>query len=379
MDSSTLLTVFVILVVATVLALIRTRRRDRCLKAFDRFPVTLATHNQKMTWGALRLHPTGMELTYPAPVVAAEGHLERSVILYKEQYADLHAVYRCPEGLSPDDRARRETLIEQTRHPGLLRRLWRWIRNWMGMVRDALLQSVGMIVGVAKAKAPAGALIGRHDKQVESLSSEVIQHTGNAFDPLLEQHLFSQVVVQIVGPEGVRRSYCGWLKDYTSDFVEILDAYANTYRAEALALEPYRVGDRRLPNQEISIVDGTLRLVNGGSRMFYLQRLTRGDDWQHPIDAVVPPGFTSTITLPPELRQGTDRDVRIWMGTVERVDMVMPRQRAHVRHAAGGSDDSYEAHRGRLAEMEAEDEPPRTSDDSAASTAPTPVTDGDPA
>jgi len=378
-DSSTLLTVFVILVVATVLALIRTRRRDRCLKAFDRFPVTLATHNQKMTWGALRLHPTGMELTYPAPVVAAEGHLERSVILYKEQYADLHAVYRCPEGLSPDDRARRETLIEQTRHPGLLRRLWRWIRNWMGMVRDALLQSVGMIVGVAKAKAPAGALIGRHDKQVESLSSEVIQHTGNAFDPLLEQHLFSQVVVQIVGPEGVRRSYCGWLKDYTSDFVEILDAYANTYRAEALALEPYRVGDRRLPNQEISIVDGTLRLVNGGSRMFYLQRLTRGDDWQHPIDAVVPPGFTSTITLPPELRQGTGRDVRIWMGTVERVDMVMPRQRAHVRHAAGGSDDSYEAHRGRLAEMEAEDEPPRTSDDSAASTAPTPVTDGDPA
>jgi hypothetical protein len=378
-DSSTLLTVFIILVVATVLALIRTRRRDRCLKAFDRFPVTLATHNQKMTWGALRLHPTGMELTYPAPVVAAEGHLERSVILYKEQYADLHAVYRCPEGLSADDRARRETLIEQTRHPGLLRRLWRWIRNWMGMVRDALLQSVGMIVGVAKAKAPAGALIGRHDKQVESLSSEVIQHTGNAFDPLLEQHLFSQVVVQIVGPEGVRRSYCGWLKDYTSDFVEILDAYANTYRAEALALEPYRVGDRRLPNQEISIVDGTLRLVNGGSRMFYLQRLTRGDDWQHPIDAVVPPGFTSTITLPPELRQGTDRDVRIWMGTVERVDMVMPRQRAHVRHAAGGSDDSYEAHRGRLAEMEAEDEPPRTSDDSAASTAPTPVTDGDPA
>lgn len=379
MDPSTLLTILVILTVATVLALIRTRRRDRCLKAFDRFPVTLATHNQEMTWGALGLHPTGMELTYPAPIVAAEGHLERSVIFYKEQYADLHAVYRCPEGLSDNDRERREALIEQTRHPGLLRRLWRWIRNWMGMVRDALMQSVGMIVGVAKAKAPAGGLIGRHDKQVESLSSEVIQHTGNAFDPLLEQHLFSQVVVQVVGPEGARRSYCGWLKDYTSDFIEILDAYANTYRAEALALEPYRVGDPRLPNQEISLFEGTLRVVNGGSRMFYLQRLTRGDDWQHPIDAVVPPGFTATITLPPELRRRTGRGLRIWMGTVDRVDMVMPRQRARVRHAAGGSDDSYEAHRARLAEVEAEEATAQVSDDGGASAASATVTDAEPA
>ena len=352
MDSSTLLTVLVILAVATLLALVRARRRDRCLKAFDRFPITLATHNQYMTWGKARIHSTGMELTYPSPVVAAEGHLERSLIYYREQYADLHALYRCPEGLTEEDRVRRETLIEQTMHPGILRRLWRWIRNWMGMVRDALLQSVGMIVGVAKARAPAGALIGRHDQQVQSISTEVIQHTGNSFDPLLEQHLFSQVVVQVTGPEGTRRSYCGWLKDYTSDFIEILDAYANTYRAEALALEPYRVNDKRLPNQQISIADGRLQLKNSGTRMFYVQRITRSEDWSHPIDAVLPPGFRIAITLPPGLRNSTGRGIRVWMGTIDRVDMVMPRQRARVLHAAGGSDDSYEAHRARLAELE---------------------------
>jgi len=64
---------------------------------------------------------------------------------------------------------------------------------------------------------------------------------------------------------------------------------------------------------------------------------------------------------------------------VDRVDMVMPRQRARVRHAAGGSDDSYEAHRARLAEVEAEEAAAQASDDGAAPAASATVTDAEPA
>lgn len=350
MDGSTLLTIAVILVVATVLALLRTRRRDRCLKAFDAFPITLVTQSHEATWGLADIRSTGLELTYPAPVVAPEGHLERSVLFYKEQYASLHALYRCPEGLSESDKKRRDALIERTRNPGLLRRIGRWLRNWIGMVRDAVLQSVGMIIGVAKAKSPAGGLIGRHDAQVQSLSSEVVQHSGNAFDPLLEQHLFSQVVVEVTGLDGTVHSYCGWLKDYTSDFIEILDAYANTSDATPLDLNAYHLGDVRLPNQRIHLNGDQLCFANNGPRMFYIDHIALCD-WTHEVDAVVPPEGTLTLALPPEVQRTVRRNMRalhMWLGTVDRVDMLLPRQRAQVRHAAGGSEATYEAHRKKL-------------------------------
>lgn len=350
MDGSTLLTIAVILVVATVLALLRTRRRDRCLKAFDAFPITLVTQAHESNWGTADIRSTGLELTYPAPIVAPEGHLERSMLFYKEQYASLHALYRCPEGLSESDKVRRDALIERTRNPGLLRRMGRWLRNWIGMVRDAVLQSVGMIIGVAKAKSPAGGLIGRHDAQVQSLSSEVVQHSGNAFDPLLEQHLFSQVVVEVTGLDGAVHSYCGWLKDYTSDFIEILDAYANTSNATPLDLGAYRLNDVRLPHQDIRLNEELLHIENHGPRMFYVDRLTL-HDWTHEVDAVIPPEGTLTLALPPEVRatiRQNMRALRVWLGTVDRVDMLLPRQRAQVRHAAGGSDASYDAHRKQL-------------------------------
>lgn len=357
-DGSTLLTIVVILVVATVLALLRTRRRDRCLKAFDAFPITLVTQSHEATWGTADIRSTGLELTYPAPVVAPEGHLERSVLFYKEQYTSLHALYRCPEGLNASDKMRRDALIERTRNPGLLRRIGRWVRNWMGMVRDALLQSVGMIIGVAKARTPAGGLIGRHDAQVQSLSSEVVQHSGNAFDPLLERHLFSQVVVEVTGPADAVQSYCGWLKDYTSDFIEILDAYANTSHATPLDLDAYRFDDVRLPNQGIHLNDGYLCFENSGPRMFYIDRLTL-HDWAHEVDAVVPPQGTLTLALPPQVQTTIRRNMRalrVWLGTVDRVDMLLPRQRAQVRHAAGGSDATYEAHRAMLGEQGSSEE-----------------------
>lgn len=365
MDGSTLLTILVILLVATVLALLRTRRRDRCLKSFDGFPITLVTQANEATWGTADIRSTGLELTYPEPVVAREGHLERSTILYKEQYASLHALYRCPEGLTEKNRERRGTLIEQTRNPGLLRRLGRWVRNWMGMVRDALLQSIGMIIGVAKAKAPAGGLIGRHDAQVQSISTEVVQHTGNAFDPLLERHLFSQVVVEVTVASGEVRSYCGWLKDYTSDFIEILDAYANTSRAEPLDLEAYHVGDERLPHQEIALTNGRVGVTNNGTRMFYIDRLEQRD-WRHPVDVVLPPGASIALALPPAVHARARRAgkaLKIWMGTVDRVDMLLPRQRAQVRHAAGGSDASYEGYREQLEAIDPGSEPAVTAGD----------------
>lgn len=341
---ATLLTILVLLALATGLAILRARRRDRCLRAFDDFHVTLSELDGDLVWGRAHIYATGLEIEYPKPIVARGGHLERSFLFYKDQFDTMTALYRCPEGLSPDEQDRRAATIEQTANPGLLLRALRWLRNWMSMVRDALVQAVGLLIGVAKTRAPGSAVFTSQEQNMKALSGEIIGHTGNAFDPLLEQHLFTQVVVEVT-VDGTTRSYCGWLKDYTSAFIEVLDAYANTSDAAPRPVRPHAPGCTDNPNIDVAVHEGRLHVTNQRERMLYIQQITAGD-WAHPVDAVMPPCAQVDVTLPP----GTDpAEARAWVGTADRVDMVVPRHHALVRHAAGGSDETYLAYRKRIA------------------------------
>lgn len=341
---TTLITILVLLALATGLAILRARRRDRCLSALDDFHVTLAEQGGDLVWGRAHVYATGLEIEYPKPIVARGGHLERSFIFYKDQFGTMTALYRCPEGLSEEEQARRSIMIEQTANPGMLRRTMRWLRNWMSMVRDALVQAVGLIIGVAKTRAPGSAVFSSQEQNMKALSGEIIGHTGNAFDPLLEQHLFTQVVVEIT-TDDTTRSYCGWLKDYTSEFIEVLDAYANTPDTTPQPVQPFSPDTTALPHIDIAVHAGRLHVTNRRGRMLYIQQITAGD-WSHPVDAVLPPGARVDVTLPPDANPG---DARAWVGTADRVDMVVPRRHALVRHAAGGSDETYLAFRQRLA------------------------------
>lgn len=357
---ATLLTILALLVFATVLALIRARRRDRCLRSLDGFYVTLAEKGGDMVWGRAHVYATGLEIEYPKAVTAREGHLERSFIFYKDQYGTMESLYRCPEGLSDEAQRRRAKMIDRTAHPGIFRRFLRWIRNWMGMVRDALVKSVGMIVGLAKTRVPGSAVFSSQEKNMQALSDEIIGHTGNAFDPLLECHLFTQVVVEVTS-EGTKRSYCGWLKDYTSEFIEVLDAFANTPDTRSRPVQGYAPGDDRLPHIDTRIDGGRIHVTNTSERMLYFQHV-EAEDWSHPVDAVLPPGFTANVTLPPAIDYGT---IQVWVGTAERVDMIVPRQHALVRHAAGGSEESFREHRQNL--QQTQTQPERLSQPSAVS------------
>lgn len=328
----TLLTILALLVFATVLALIQARRRDRCLKSLDGFHVTLAEKDGDLTWGRVEPYASGLEITYAAPVAARAGHVERSFLFYKDQYETMDALYRYPEGLSEEEKKRRAEIIHRTAHPGFGRRLWRKVRNWVSMVRDALVQSAGMLIGMTKTKMPGAAVLSGQEQQLKSLSGEVIGHAGNAFDPLLEKHLFRQVVLEVT-LDGQTRSYCGWLKDYTSQFIEVVDAFANGAEAP-LPLKGYAPAEAdALEGVTLGVEAGRLRVENATGDVLSLQRLTAGD-WGRPIGCVVPPGYTADLALPP----GTAPEaVRVEIGSVERFDLVVPRAHAIVRHAADGS------------------------------------------
>ncbi len=328
----TLLTIVLLLFFATVLALIQARRRDRCLKGFEHFHITLSEKDGDLTWGRVEVYTSGLEITYDEPVVAREGHLERSFIFYKDQYDTMDALYRYPGGLSEEEKARRKAIIERTARPGFFRKLGRKLRNWISMVRDALLQAISMVIGAAKTAKPGATVLSSHEQQLKAISGEVIGHAGNAFDPLLEKHLFRQVVLEVTLGEETR-SYCGWLRDYTSQFIEVVDAYANPAEVR-MPPQVCTPGDGALPNVSIRVADRRVYVENESNHVLNVRSI-EGNGFERAIGCVLPPGYTADWTLPP----GADEErVCVQMGAVERVDMVVPRAHAIVRHAADGSE-----------------------------------------
>lgn len=356
---TTLLTIVALLVLATGIALARAHRRDRCLKGLQDFHVTLAEQDGDLTWGRADVYSTGVEIVYRRPVIASQGHLERSFIFYADQYDGMEALYRCPKGLSVEEQERRDALIDRTARPGVIRRAARAVRTWASMVRDALVQAVGMLLGLAKTKSPGSAVLSSQRSNVTALSSEIIGHVGNAYDPLLEEHLFTQVVVEVTS-DAVTRSYCGWLKHYTADFLTVLDAYANARDVQTRPVRPVAPGSDAMQGLDVFIEADRLHVVNDGPSLLYVAHVDAGHaendaDASIRTDAVLPSGHTLDVQLPP----GTDPDaVRVHAGTADRVDMVIPRRHALVRHAAGGSAEHYAQHRKRVKETE-EGETPR--------------------
>jgi hypothetical protein len=335
---STLVTILILLALATLVALLQARRRDRCLRSFEGFPVTLERAGGNLAWGALDLYATGMELRYEHPIEADLGHIERSVLTYKEEYPGVVALYRFPEALEGELEDRRAEALRQTARPGLARRLMRQVRNGVSLLRDALVQSAGLIVGAIGATRPG---LAKNQAGIQQLSTEALGSAGGAaYDPLLEAHLFRMVAVDLVVEGKPTRTFCGWLKDYTTQFVELVDAFGNDARTVTALADVHP--DEAPRGVEISYGEGRVRVSNQSDQLFYLDRAwsaTQDESqgapaWTRVLGCVLPPGSQADVPAPV-----TDFSrLRIRMGPTGRMDLVLPRALARVRHASDGSE-----------------------------------------
>jgi hypothetical protein len=327
---STLLTILVIVVIATILALIRTRKRDRCLKHFDGYYVSLTETEGDVTWGEVEVYTSGMEFFYPKPVRSSKGFWQRSLLFYRDQYERMDGIYRYAEGLPEDQKEDRRKHLERTSNPGFLRRFARKVRNWVGMIRDALVQSISLLLGAAKSKTTPAGMLQQDQERMSALSAEIIGHAGNSFDPLLERHLFSRVVVD-VSRQDDKTSYCGYLADYTADFLEIIDAQVNAEEG-GFGPEAYRPGQVPVDGVEVRLEGKLLAVSNASGMMLALHALEHGAE-STAVGAVIPDGFTADLRLGDEIDTDT---LEVVIASAERVDMLVPRTRALVRHGVSG-------------------------------------------
>lgn len=221
-DTFAVTIIFVVICTVTG-AFIKGRMKDRCLTDLSDYFATLEEKNGKTVWGRLRVENSGMEFVYAEPYLdKADGHTETSYVLYKKEFDRIKVIVRYVDSLDPDLEKKRGEDLARTRHPGWWRRSVRKVRNFFGTVRDSLMEIVNLFIGKAKAASP-GAFLAGQDKHTSMLEEQLISATGTSYEPILERYIGKKVVLAVM-VDGAETEYAGVLKDYTAEFLEIMDA-----------------------------------------------------------------------------------------------------------------------------------------------------------
>ena len=221
-DNAFYITVMFIGLSSFIGIIIKKLHRDKCLKDFAGYIVTLEGKNGKDVWGRLRVENTGIELTYPKAQTDTDGHLEASYIVYKFEYANVAAFVRYHDGLSDENKIRRQRDLERTYHPGFFRRAKRKTQNFFKTIRDAVVEIMNLLISRAKKTSTVGGTLSSQDKYVTQMKQELIGSVGTSYEPLLERYIGSKVVLEVI--KGDRIVECaGVLKDYTAEFIEVMD------------------------------------------------------------------------------------------------------------------------------------------------------------
>ncbi len=226
-DSATAITILFIIFAAGLGAFIRKRSRDKCLRDFENNMVTLEDTAGKKIWGKLRVENTGLEFIYPDKQKDEDGHDEASYILYKYEYPRIGIVVRYHDDLSERNKKLREKELKRTYHPGFWRRLKRRTLNVFRTVRDSVVEIINLVISQAKKATPAGKVLTSQDKYVSQMKQELMGSVGTSFEPLLEQYIGHKVVLEMIKEDKVLE-YCGVLKEYTAEFIEIMNVNYKT-------------------------------------------------------------------------------------------------------------------------------------------------------
>lgn len=216
------LTILFIFLTTIVAAFIRGRKRDKCLKAFRGFMITLENTDGKRIWGRLRVESTGIELLYPQQYADKDGHIETSYVLYKYEFGSVQAFIRFHDQLTDENRKKRDRQLACTYHPALWRRWRRKLMNIFRTIRDSVMEVSNVLLSQAKKVTPAGAVLTTQDKYVTQMKNELIGSVETSYEPLLERYIGHRVVAEFLRGETLVE-IPGVLKDYTADFIELLD------------------------------------------------------------------------------------------------------------------------------------------------------------
>ncbi len=314
-------TIGVIFISSLLAAWLRFRRRDACLASFNGFHVTLELNNGRRVWGVMETLPTGIEMHY-RNAVQDDSHLETSYLLYDDEFATIQTIFRYADELSPERTEQRARAIKRAFHPNIFRRMLRKTRIFVSNASESLNEVIGMAIG--RARKPVGQLVGdASESHLQKLGSAALGQIGHKADPLLERLVGSKVVFEMV-EEDVIHEHVGVFKDYSADFLEILDVQFPCQER----IPVNREEARQLAGLKVTAMDDVIRIHNGSSVPVMLIKLTTTESEQW-LDVVIEPGGEVIVYSEIDFVQAI-----LHARIVRELDMIIPRSRAVVRHRA---------------------------------------------
>ena len=176
----------------------------------------------------MRVFSKGLVLAYNAPVEKTGAPTKTSYMMYEPDMENVFAIFRFHDQLTDQNKRRRDRQINRLAYPGLLRRLWRKTRNLINTLRDAFNKAIGAFLGQMQKTKPGSKAMKTGGKQIEGVGTELLGQVANQYEPLLESHIGSPVVLELAGPaEGEVREYAGQLGEYSATYLMVLDIDAD--------------------------------------------------------------------------------------------------------------------------------------------------------
>lgn len=204
-------------VAATIAAIVARRKRDRCLKYFNCEPVMILMDSGKWLWGRFIAYPKAMELLFENPEADESGLTKASYVLYTPEVDGIKKILQPPPAVGTKEHERWQKEIHRIANPSIFRRLRRWAWNVFNTLRDAVSQSLGMVIGTLKKNSPMGKVAGA-DKRAGEIGNTLLGTVPNAYEPVLEKYLSKKVVVEML-EDGHVVEFAGLLQEYSSKYL----------------------------------------------------------------------------------------------------------------------------------------------------------------
>ena len=222
MDSIFLLTLGFIFLGALFSNVMKWRNKDRVLKDLQDFHATIEMQGGKKIWGKTHIYTNGMELYFSRGATNSMGDAINSYILYRDDIDQIRVIYRNHGELSKENQSFRKKEVEIVSSPDFLHIVRRKTRIFFNMFNDAIGEALSVFLSRMKGAGASSTVLSTQGDYLKKMGTTALSAAGNSYDPILERYINNRVVVS-VQDEHESNEFCGFLKEYSSAWMSILD------------------------------------------------------------------------------------------------------------------------------------------------------------
>jgi len=331
-----------VFLVAMVAAFATARKRDRCLKKFRGFRVTLTEQSGRQIWGLLKVFSAGLELEYDTPFGRPA---KRSFLMYEGDLGGLLALCRFTDRLSEANARRCRRQARRLAHPPFASRVARWARNVVNTFRDAFVKAMGMTVQQATQAAPSPVLAAQGG-QINAIGTILIGETANAYEPMIEQYIGRPVILEVINPADTQKrvaEYHGYLADYSAQFVMLVGVRNRFTEQASMDGTVHRFLEDAV---EVRGENQVVHVANRSGVPVVVEGMAAGDAC-HDLHTSVAPGETAELAVPEGIRSAAPapkegeaaettpaKPPTVGLAWDRTLDLIVPRAVGIIRHAS---------------------------------------------